>query len=277
MTNVAITKEAAAQRQIDAAIRMLFLHGEDLVAVHTLAAAARTVVLDLAKAAGVGREHDLRKGLEWSIRNAVSAAKQSLETGHPLAEMHAAILAWAAGSLQEDNKSVAGDKRTTINVRLEDLNPEHPKISEEIRRRARTIENDKRTVEYRNKAANFLKHADSKRDDPSLNLSDVDVFYVLAESLLFWQDLNLPMTEEMDAYFTWFCGLSPVSPETAIETALGPLHNLPFKQQIDLGRHLLENYIRAADRSIEHFRRGFPEENYPLPRGGWGRKYRPLD
>ena len=46
MASVDITKPTAAQRQIDAAIRMLF-SGEDALAVHTVAAAAHRIVLDL--------------------------------------------------------------------------------------------------------------------------------------------------------------------------------------------------------------------------------------
>ena len=46
MASVEITKPTAAQRQIDAAIRILF-SGEDILAVHTVAAAAHRIVLDL--------------------------------------------------------------------------------------------------------------------------------------------------------------------------------------------------------------------------------------
>ena len=46
MASVDITKPTAAQRQIDAAIRILF-SGEDVLAVHTVVAAAHRIVLDL--------------------------------------------------------------------------------------------------------------------------------------------------------------------------------------------------------------------------------------
>ena len=48
VASVSITKLSAAQRQIDAAIRIMF-SGEDILAVHTIVAAAHTVVVDLAK------------------------------------------------------------------------------------------------------------------------------------------------------------------------------------------------------------------------------------
>jgi hypothetical protein len=47
MGTVEIRKESAAQRQLDAAIRILF-GGEDILAVHTVGAAARRVLQDLA-------------------------------------------------------------------------------------------------------------------------------------------------------------------------------------------------------------------------------------
>lgn len=51
MTEIHLTKQAAAQRQLDAAIRILFA-GEDDLAIHTLVSAAHTVVADLDKKKG---------------------------------------------------------------------------------------------------------------------------------------------------------------------------------------------------------------------------------
>ena len=51
MAEVYITKVSAAQRQIDAAIRMLF-SGEDPLAVHTVTAAVHGIVIDLAEQRG---------------------------------------------------------------------------------------------------------------------------------------------------------------------------------------------------------------------------------
>lgn len=47
MADVHITKQAAAQRQIDAAVRILFAE-EDPLAVHTVVGAAHTILVDLA-------------------------------------------------------------------------------------------------------------------------------------------------------------------------------------------------------------------------------------
>lgn len=51
MADIRITKAAAAQRQLDVAIRMLFA-GEDVLAVHTLGFAAHTIVCNLDKGKG---------------------------------------------------------------------------------------------------------------------------------------------------------------------------------------------------------------------------------
>ena len=51
MAELQLTKQAAAQRQIDAAIRILF-SGEDVVAVHTVVAAAYNVITDLDNKSG---------------------------------------------------------------------------------------------------------------------------------------------------------------------------------------------------------------------------------
>ena len=56
MASVSITKLSAAQRQIDAAIRILF-SGEDALAVHTVVAAAHGIVSDLAKKRNVTPGH----------------------------------------------------------------------------------------------------------------------------------------------------------------------------------------------------------------------------
>jgi len=69
MADLSITKQAAAQRQIDAAIRMLFLHGEDFIAIHTVAAAARTILNDLAEARGVGETYNTRFVVEFVYSN----------------------------------------------------------------------------------------------------------------------------------------------------------------------------------------------------------------
>ena len=48
MAKIKVTKLEAAQRQIDAAIRLLF-NNDDPVAIHTVAAAGRQILMDLAK------------------------------------------------------------------------------------------------------------------------------------------------------------------------------------------------------------------------------------
>ena len=51
MAELHLTKQAAAQRQLDAAVRILFA-GEDVLAVHTIVAAAHNVLTDLDNKSG---------------------------------------------------------------------------------------------------------------------------------------------------------------------------------------------------------------------------------
>jgi hypothetical protein len=129
MTEIAITKEAAAQRQIDAAVRMLFLHGEDLIAIHTVAAAARNLLKDLADRRGV--DVDVEK------RSAVST-----------------IL-----NIRSGRDRFGLNDQAVINY-------------------LSWMEDDKRTHQFRNKAANFLKHADK---DPANHVdgSELDTVWLL--------------------------------------------------------------------------------------------------
>lgn len=170
MSDISITKEAAAQRQIDAAIRMFFLHREDLFAVHTVAAAARTIASNLADAKGVGHLHETRRALEQQYRDAVAAAARTSEMGSGLEEVHRSTLAAVAGYLARE-AAVKGVTLAEINLGADVTDPE---IAAAIDWRARAIEGDKRTHQYRNKAANFLKHAD-KDADQSLDLGELDV------------------------------------------------------------------------------------------------------
>ena len=60
MAQVYVTKISAAQRQIDAGIRLLF-SGEDSLAVHTITAAAHGIVKDLAEKREPGPVDNLYK------------------------------------------------------------------------------------------------------------------------------------------------------------------------------------------------------------------------
>lgn len=97
MADTSITKQAAAQRQIDAAIRMLFLHNEDLVAIHTVAAAARTITQDLAEARGVGHTYGTRRALEELYRKDYGV--------DPLQPAVKAEIAYRADEIEKDGRT----------------------------------------------------------------------------------------------------------------------------------------------------------------------------
>jgi hypothetical protein len=68
MANPLLTKQAVAQRQIDAAIRMLFQHAEDFCAIYTVASAALSIVADLAEKRDLGYKHETRRAFEALYR-----------------------------------------------------------------------------------------------------------------------------------------------------------------------------------------------------------------
>ena len=70
-----IDKTSAAQRQIDAAIRILF-SGEDLLAVHIIASAALGILKDLAKKRGISLTGD--RSIEDSYKNYLPLMKEQV-------------------------------------------------------------------------------------------------------------------------------------------------------------------------------------------------------
>ena len=269
MAEISITKQAAAQREIDAAVRMLFLHQEDLLAIHTVASAARTIVMDLANKKGVGRLHQTRQALEKTLGDAVTALKRSSETGEALEDGHRETLAWAIQTIEGKE----GEVPSSFKIDLCELDPSSPDIALAIDHRAEFIEKDKRTREYRNRVANFLKHADRDGQE-SLDFGEIDVFFVVADAINYWILLNLSPTDEMNVYFDWFLALSPQTPDQVRLTKAGPLHLLPAEDQIDAGRHTLEALYRERQRSAASFRHSLPGGAKSLTAG---RIYRPLE
>jgi hypothetical protein len=205
MADPSITKQAAAQRQIDTAIRMLFLHGEDFCATHTVAAAARSILQHLAGARGVGYMYETRRSLEELYR-----------------KQHG-------------------------------LDPAEDAVEDEINRKTNAIEKDKKTWNYRNKATNFLKHADKDPDDV-LSLAEVNPCWVIMDAINLWGNMNLPITIDMRVYCFWWFGVTAQQPEEFVNTKEGPIHLFNFAQQIDFGRYLLMRVYRDRRRSIKGFR-----------------------
>lgn len=158
-----VTKLAAAERQLRAAIRMYFA-GEDELAIHTVASAAYRLLADLK-----------------AERGAEEAADTYLTT------IFYAVRDYRRGSLPEAMKS---DPELMAWVRglAEQLPIEKDSKIEEV-----SITLPPRAVgdfwNKRNKVANFLKHADR---DPraSIALDDVDNLLLLMQCFSAYKDLT---------------------------------------------------------------------------------------
>jgi hypothetical protein len=258
MSDPAIIKQAAAQRQLDAAIRMLFLHDEDFAAIHTVAAAARGIIRDLAKKSGVDRLVT-RRALEDVYREAVAAAVRSVETGELLGEAYQSFLASTAGFVL-DEAAANGVRLANINLPAD---PTKPEIVAALDAKARAIEDDSRIHNHRKRVENFLKHASpkynarskaEKRQDTHINAGDVDPISVIVDATHLWLTLSLCPTDEMFVFHQWFCGVTAEQPSEFINTKAGPIHLFTFEQQIEFGRFMLKSVYRRNGRSSERFR-----------------------
>ena len=160
--SVHVTKFAAAERQLRAAIRMFFVE-EDELAIHTIASAAYRFLADLKDDRGMDEAADAHlTAIFYAVRSYKRGTLPKHMTGNPemmaqIAEM-AAILPIGADSRIADVKA------------------------------SMDAESAQRYWRNRNKAANFLKHADK---DPSatLDVTDVDNTHLLMQCLSAYTDL----------------------------------------------------------------------------------------
>jgi hypothetical protein len=218
---------------------MVFLHGEDLTAVQTVAAAARGVVKDLAQQRDVGHLRETRLVLEQVHREALAAVARA-KTGDALEERHRDVLGQPTLPILKGLKAAKRDiPPGKIRRELHDLDPTNPEITDNLDRSAHIIENNRRTHEHRNRAANFLKHAD-KDPENALNLGKLNALGVIADACNMWLNMQLPVTDDMRFFHMWFCAVRPDRPEHVAMTKAGPVHQFNFKQQVGFGRWLLK-------------------------------------
>jgi hypothetical protein len=171
--SVHVTKLAAAQRQLDAAIRMT-LQDEDELGVHTLAAAAYRILRDLKQKRGRSELCDsLNRSLFYIARDLASGKLRDVPE-----EMDAlsAVLRTLVDAIRR------GEVRTKFDVHY--FKP----IREE-------------TAYWRafNVPSNFLKHADLDADN-SLVLDRLDNNDLLLRASAAYADLMGQLTPEMLAY-----------------------------------------------------------------------------
>ncbi len=184
MAKVHVTKISAAQRQIDASIRLLF-SGEDSLAVHTITAAAHGIVRDLAKQ----RKPRLVDNL-YEV---------------PLKSVH---------------------------EQLSNQMPSDDAIHREF------LGFKKWLRSYRNRPANFLKHANQDAGH-SLNADTLDTDSLLLEACVQYSLLGFELTPEMQAFAWWHLAVYPSEESDKFETAVGHVHELTRHEQIEFGAFLL--------------------------------------
>lgn len=215
--SVHVTKFAAAERQLRAALRLFFVE-EDELAIHTIASAAYRLLVDLKDDRGMDEAADTHlTAIFYAVRSYKRGTLPKHMAGDPevmaqIAEM-ASILPIEADSRIEDVKA------------------------------SMDAESAQRYWRNRNKAANFLKHADK---DPSatLDVTDVDNAHLLMQCLSAYSDLfKDQLAREGLVFWLYSCvrdeDLSSVPPH------LRPITDRLQKIDPDNLRAFCAEYIRA--------------------------------
>ncbi len=194
-----LTKLAAAQRQLDAAIR-LTLQGEDEVAIHTIAAAAYRILRDIKqKRKGRGEFSDMiTRGL-FFVAQDLASGKISKPPG------------WLTGALAQ-----------AVNT-LSDLIKTGKLQSEDQFSFSTTHDEEKRHLQAINAASNFLKHADRDSED-ALNLSEINNDIILASACDAYLHLMGASTPEIDAYTIYRFGDDPVFSTPSLYSSPAAVH-----------------------------------------------------
>ena len=109
----------------------------------------------------------------------------------------------------------------------------------EIHRDLPKLERLMRTA--RNRPVNFLKHADRDPND-LLNENDVKTDHLLLEACFLCASMGFDLTAEMRAFGRWHLAVYPHQEGDALETGIGPVHELPRESQIEVGAFILDKY-----------------------------------
>lgn len=159
-STVYITKLAAAERQLKAAVRM-FLSGDDELATHTVASASYQLVKDLKKARGRDEVADVYGGMLLTAATEVRNANppDSLGVGDELV------------------KAAKGLAQTGLTL---DVNEFVMSVSDDVA---------KSYWQNRNRISNFLKHAD-KDPASAMRSEDVDNLSLILTGLRAYVELN---------------------------------------------------------------------------------------
>jgi hypothetical protein len=176
---VQITKLAAAQRQLDAAIRMFFA-GEDELAIHTVVWAAFTILRNLNE----------KRGQQFT-REAFRAGIFDLAKRY------------AAGRLAPKEKAMfeGSELMVLLDPLLDDIREQGSAFDESRIGIALTAKDEQRA--WPSHAANFLKHAD--RDaDKHLAVAKLNNEYLLVAATAAYLELIRQPTPEMKAFYAYW-------------------------------------------------------------------------
>ena len=196
VASIHITKLAAANRQLCAAIRMFF-SGEDELAIHTVASASYRLICDLKEQRG---------------RNEVG--------DHYLNLVFYSVRDYRRGTLPSD---LAKDPKTMKLIRkwAERLPITETSKYEDI---STSVSPDvaKEFWDKRNKVSNFLKHADLD-SDAHISLEEVDNFILIMQTLASYSDISggdLPAEGYVFyVYHSVECGMTEGLPTTLSKIA----------------------------------------------------------
>lgn len=217
IASVYVTKFAAAERQLRAAIRMFFVEEDDL-AIHTIASAALRLLADIKNDRGMDEAADAHlTAIFYAVRSYKRGSLPKSMTSN--SELMAQIVEMAT-ILPIEADSQIEDVKVSIDA-----------------------ESARRYWQNRNKAANFLKHADK---DPSatLDVTDVGNAHLLMQCLSAYTDLFKDQLAPEGLVFWLYCcvrdeDLSSVPPH------LQPITDRLQKIDPDELRGFCAEYIRA--------------------------------
>ena len=100
-----------------------------------------------------------------------------------------------------------------------------------------------KALQEKNKAANFLKHAD-RNPREFLFESTLETEFHLAEACHYFSSLGFELTPEMIAFLFWWHRKTPKDDSEALHTSMGALHLLDRDAQLVVGTALLEFFRR---------------------------------
>ena len=174
MAEIHVTKLAAAQRQLQAAIRMLF-GGEDELAVHVVASAAYRLIRDLKERRGHDEVGDVYQTMFFYVVRDYHRGTLPKNLAED-AEFMRHVSEWA------DALPITADtKYDDVSVRVS------PALAE-------------RFWKDRNKVYNFLKHADRDAEE-HISLDDVDNLHLMMLATGSLTDLGVDLGAE--GYVLW--------------------------------------------------------------------------